>query len=534
MANEVAQVGIGITADNRTEIGAKAAERRLAQVAKRTSSAMASAGNDNDRMARKMSSSMIGSFSKIEQAASRVFGTRSMTSGLSGKMSAIKQAASAMGDGMAGAATEGEGFAAVIGTVGVAAAATGGILLAGAYAGYKMADGWAKSAAQIGRTAEIIGVSTKTLQEFTAAAERVGVDKSTAQGAMGTLSQTLNDARFGRNPAAMAALSRLGVGIKLNKDGTVNVDAMLPGIASAIGRQNSSGRRTAASLLGIPLNALPAFSQGGGALSVDMKDALKTAPMVSDSDIKKGQRFVRKEAQLGQLKDKAENAMGAGAAGLAEPVLDKLLKGALWVNDGGSLISKAGKAFGEATTGIGKAADRMGQAAGYILSGGGMNEAPYAGDTSLYGRIEHAEGSRQNQISPKGAIGVMQLEPDTARRVAAGMGIPFDEGKFRNDERYNRMLGHAYLDTLTRKYGGDDTLIAAAYNAGEGNADKWIRTYGDPRKRQISDADFANRIPFKETRDYVHKVVVEFKNAPKGTSAMVHNPGGAVSYSIIH
>ena len=114
------------------------------------------------------------------------------------------------------------------------------------------------------------------------------------------------------------------------------------------------------------------------------------------------------------------------------------------------------------------------------------------------------------------------------------MGQPFDEGRYQNDETYQRLLGDYYDDQLAKKYKGDETLMAAAYNAGEGNVDKWIRQFGDPRTGRTTDAAFAGHIPFKETRDYVHKVVVEFKNAPPGTAAMVHSPGGAVSYGIVH
>lgn len=530
MSNEIAQVGIGIVANNRTEAGSKAAERRLSQVARRTSSAIDRSNNDNERSIRRATSSMVASFSKVEQATSKAFGSRSVTATLATKIGAIRSAASAMGDGFAGAAAETEGLSAGIGAVGAAAAATAGVLLSAAFAGYKLADNWAKGAAQIGRTADIIGVSTRTLQEFSAAAERVGVDKGTAQGALGNLSQTLNDARYGRNPGAQAALSRLGVGIKLNRDGTVNVDAMLPAIAGAIARQNSSGRRTAASLLGIPLAALPAFSQGGRSLGADMADAAKSAPFATPDDIKNAQRFARKEVMLGQLGDKALSVAGRSAASMGEPVLDALLKAGAEVNSGGSLVSKAGKLIGDAAAGIGKAAEKMERAAGNILVWGDKADTPQIGDTSLYNRIETlGERSRQDQVSPRGAVGVMQLLPSTARAVADHFGIPFDEGRFKVDPRYNRMLGQRYIDMLAQRYGGDEVLIAAAYNAGEGRADQWRKRFGDPRGNSAADAAFADKIPFKETRDYVHRVVIDFRNAPKGTTATAHSPGGAIS-----
>ena len=158
------------------------------------------------------------------------------------------------------------------------------------------------------------------------------------------------------------------------------------------------------------------------------------------------------------------------------------------------------------------AAQQWSDRARQLASGGGNGSragggSPAPGDFAA--RIEHQEsGGRQFDrygrplTSPKGAVGVMQMLPDTARSAARLAGIPWDENAFRTNPDYNRRLGRAELARLMKKYGGDQALVASAYNAGEHRTDQWIKRFGDPRKGEISDAKFIARIPFAETRQY--------------------------------
>jgi hypothetical protein len=114
-------------------------------------------------------------------------------------------------------------------------------------------------------------------------------------------------------------------------------------------------------------------------------------------------------------------------------------------------------------------------------------------------------GGNQDAVSSKGAIGVMQVMPDTARSTAAKIGLPYDEDRLRTDADYNRRIGTAYLDEMLTRYCGNATLALAAYNAGPGAVDGWVSKIGDPRTGEISDQDFAKAIPFPETRNYVAK-----------------------------
>lgn len=125
-----------------------------------------------------------------------------------------------------------------------------------------------------------------------------------------------------------------------------------------------------------------------------------------------------------------------------------------------------------------------------------------------------AQESRGRQFGPDGkpltssagAIGIAQVMPDTAPEAARLAGLPWNEQRYRTDPDYNEALGRAYFDAQLAKY-GDPRLAAAAYNGGPGNLDKWLKEYGDPRKGEISFDDWVAAIPFKETREYVQKVV---------------------------
>jgi len=530
MSDEIAKVGIGITADDQTKSGIKAAENRLDQMAKRTRSKFEKSDQSRDASFRRSTSRIVGSFSKIEQASARAFGGSSLTAGIAGRMQGVGNAASIMGDALGSAASEGGGLARAMGMVGVAAAGTIAVVAAAGYAAFSLANDWAKGAAAIGRTADTIGVSTKTLQNFTNAAARMDIDPGAAAGGLGGLSQTLNDARYGNNPGAMAVLSRLGIKLNLKKDGTVNTDAMLPVIADKFARQTSAGKRLMASQLGISPALIPLLSMGGKALTAEMADAQKNAPFETGDNIKSAQHVRSDIVKIGQKADQAKAWAGRNLAiegdKAAHGVADTIGNAAKTMRD-------AGQGMQQGSSDFDKAVRSFAATMGYLYTGRNYG-SPATGDNSFDARIERAENSRQDQTSPKGAHGVRQLMPDMARRIASSMGQPFDEGRYQNDETYQRLLGDYYDDQLAKKYKGDETLMAAAYNAGEGNVDKWIRQFGDPRTGRTTDAAFAGHIPFKETRDYVHKVVVEFKNAPPGTAAMVHSPGGAVSYGIVH
>lgn len=109
--------------------------------------------------------------------------------------------------------------------------------------------------------------------------------------------------------------------------------------------------------------------------------------------------------------------------------------------------------------------------------------------------------------SRAGALGLMQLMPATARRVATTQQVRYEPGLLTQDPAYNLSLGTAHMASLLDVFRGSYVLSLAAYNAGEGRARQWIKAYGDPRDPTIDVVNWIEQIPFEETRNYVQRVM---------------------------
>ncbi len=109
-------------------------------------------------------------------------------------------------------------------------------------------------------------------------------------------------------------------------------------------------------------------------------------------------------------------------------------------------------------------------------------------------------------ISHAGARGLMQLMPGTAREQAGKMGMGYDSYRLLSDPSYNISLGAAYFERMLNIWNGNVPLAVASYNAGSGNAGKWVRYYGDPRGN-VDVLKWIEAIPFVETKAYVQRVI---------------------------
>ena len=109
-------------------------------------------------------------------------------------------------------------------------------------------------------------------------------------------------------------------------------------------------------------------------------------------------------------------------------------------------------------------------------------------------------------LSSAGAMGLMQLMPQTANRIARRMGLaPVDRDDLLQGD-VNVRLGVAYVGQLLREYQGNLIRAVAAYNAGPAAVKRWIAKFGnrDPD-------EFVELISYRETRRYVKRVLTSYR-----------------------
>ncbi len=111
--------------------------------------------------------------------------------------------------------------------------------------------------------------------------------------------------------------------------------------------------------------------------------------------------------------------------------------------------------------------------------------------------------------SSAGALGLMQLLPSTAKKVASKMGQKVSPSELTSNKKLNVTLGSHYLKEMLGNYDNSYILAIASYNAGPGNVKNWLHQNGNPRKIRTLDKviDWIELIPFKETRNYVQRVL---------------------------
>ena len=125
----------------------------------------------------------------------------------------------------------------------------------------------------------------------------------------------------------------------------------------------------------------------------------------------------------------------------------------------------------------------------------------------VYALIRQESRFQPGVVSPAGAIGVMQLMPATAVKLAKARGQTNLDLSRLVDPPLNINLGILYLRFLTQLFPENLAYVIASYNAGEEAVARWVG--GDaPADREV----FIEEIPYQETRHYVKKVLQNYWN----------------------
>lgn len=121
-------------------------------------------------------------------------------------------------------------------------------------------------------------------------------------------------------------------------------------------------------------------------------------------------------------------------------------------------------------------------------------------ESLIYAIIRQESLFRADAASSAGAIGLMQLLPETARTTARRAGLPVPTRTQLTEPAVNIPLGSAFLASLVQRFDGETALATAGYNAGPNAARRWL-----PPAPMDLDV-WAENIPYNETRAYVQRV----------------------------
>jgi soluble lytic murein transglycosylase len=139
------------------------------------------------------------------------------------------------------------------------------------------------------------------------------------------------------------------------------------------------------------------------------------------------------------------------------------------------------------------------------------NALKFGVDPLLIAAIVRVESNyKPKLVSIKGAIGLMQLMPDTAEWIMGMDGFSSLSMSSLQEPKTNIMVGAKYIDILNHQFNNNLAEVLAAYNAGPGNVNKWRESNAwDGKLESI------NKINFWETRKYVDRVIYYYTKYQK-------------------
>ncbi len=471
-------------------------------------------------------------------------------------------------------------------------AALGGI---GSLAGISaMVKTFGDSSMSLSNMADNLGLTTTKLQELHGAAKLTGLSVGSIDGGMKSLGTTMENAMFGRDNNALMTFKALGIEMHKTAKGGPDTHRALLDISNAIRKlDNPQAQEALASKLGVT-ELLPLLRQGSAGIQ-ELEQRSKRLGMVqSEASIQGGKSLFESLTEV----DGAATGLGNTIAAKLAPSVKVMSDGISdWVMENKDLIAEdvagwannIGNAFGFAQTKTADLFEAMHKLT--VLTGDKTNNNPTSlnflssamnsysqwatGDKNqtyggmLYDFFNPAKPgekksypvstpkeraafnilmgteSAHRQVdkngnpitSSKGAIGVAQVMPDTARMVARQNGIKWDENKYKTDAAYNAQLGRLYFHQLLGTYSGDYAKAYGAYNAGPGRLNQGIK-----EARKHGNVNDWNQYMPAETQAYVSKnmaalsrsdqgggtqqpikVDVTLHNAPAGTKAQVSN-----------
>jgi hypothetical protein len=224
-------------------------------------------------------------------------------------------------------------------------AIVGGGTLAGLVA---FTNQWGVLGFNVGQTAQNLAVSTSHLQEMRGAAKLAGIETSVLDAGLQSLGDTMEDALYGRNQAALLMLNRLGIGIHKTATGAIDVERGFTDMARALSRAASPEvQRLIARQFGLE-GLLPLLRRGPAGLRELTQEARRLGYVMDGNALKAADNFAMKMRELEVAGEGARNALGERLFPILIVGLNELTR---WLESGGldRFINKANQvadAFG--------------------------------------------------------------------------------------------------------------------------------------------------------------------------------------------
>lgn len=244
---------------------------------------------------------------------------------------------------------------------------------------------WAFAGAEVLRFAGIVGQSTNKVQTLRGAALAFGLSAEDMSSGLKSLGDTIEDAAFGRNPQAMALMSRLSIQMKRTKDGSVDAAAALYDVANAIQRtKNVQAQGLIARTFGVEA-LLPLLQKGAAGIREYEKAVAKSGAVQSPAQLERARQLA---LQLAMMKLSVTGLANSIMSDLAPSLITMVQGFSKWAQENRGVISANLKGFiGGVVDGVKFLAGVLGGAGGIIAQTIGWRGAGTALAWVLGGRL---------------------------------------------------------------------------------------------------------------------------------------------------
>lgn len=333
-------------------------------------------------------------------------------------------------------------------------------------------------AAVADRFGQTLGMNARQVWAWRMAMKSVGGETAEGDAALSAVQRAKMGYRMGTMGAdEAAAYGRLG--ISGNDLRTADAGGILSKLAGAQGKMDPQLYASLLQQIGLPASTIYFLQQG--------KDSVDKLLRQFEADASGQEALAKEQEQL-------QKSMAELTTTIQKELVPPLTRIAAWIND---LVGGAGPETP-------RASGEVGSILGGLFSVKRDN-AGWSSPKSLHDITMQTEsGGNPNAVSPKGARGLMQVMPATAR--VPGFGIRPSDGSKADDVR----LGKEYFDAMMRRYGGDPAKAWAAYNAGFPSLDRALKKGG---------GNWLSRMP-SETRAYVAKNMAALRASGGGEGLM--------------